>query len=54
MKRGVEISPTSPLPKIMRVMSTSPSSFDKIKWTFPPPLGFFTGFTLKRGISGGM
>lgn len=48
-KRGVKISPTSPLPKIMRIMCTSPSSFGKVKWILPPTSWLLYRLHFKEG-----
>jgi xylulokinase len=34
--KGVNISPTSPLPKIMHVMRSNPDIFRKVRWIIPP------------------
>ena len=35
-EKGVSISPTSPLPKIVHAMRTSPEKFRRVRWILPP------------------
>jgi len=49
IERGFEFSPTSPLPKIMRVMNKDPSKFSKVKWILPPTSWLLYKLHFKEG-----
>lgn len=49
MEKGVEISPTSPLPKIMRIMNIDPSKFSKVRWILPPTSWILYKLHFKEG-----
>ena len=48
-KKGVAISPTSPLPKILRAMRSSPEEFKNVRWVISPASWILYKLHFRRG-----